>query len=362
MSSMVFLLEGQAVYNPKMDYVRMYLDYSILSIAMTPSKEILYNSFDLYKKLTSSGTKLVLDISSEGENIQQVLEENNKEYILDWILDYTIDRNFKKDQFEIWVSDFNCKENIDSKYSHLVRTVNQLHNFLPFTHDIRRLEQRIFDKKFICAMSRVSQNRKQFYKWIINSKIEDEFFYSYNARDKAVHPSDIHEPKLPLERYLNQPFSDSNRAEFATYKFQLKSIINIVSETMFENHQKVRFITEKTFRAISMGQPFILLAQSNTLDILKKYGFKTFDKWWDESYDSEQDDVKRFELVRKTILKLNDKSIEELSDMYREMIPILIHNFENIFKLNNYYEFHPTYTFNKVDTHEFNAADYIKNI
>lgn len=362
MSNMTYIHEGQAVYNPKMNYVRIYCDYSILDIARAETKEVLYNTFDLYKKLTDMGTKLVLDISTEGEDIKTVLEENNKEYILDWILDYTIDRNFKKNQLEIWVSDFNCKQNIGEKYSHLVRTVNQLHNFSPCTHDINQLENRIFDRKFICAMSRVSENRKQFYKWIVDSKIEDDFFYSYNAREKAVHPNDVYEPKLPLERYSNDNFSDSSRGEFATYKFQLKSIINIVSETIFENHQRVKFITEKTFRAISMAQPFIMLAQSNTLELLKSYGFKTFDRWWDESYDLEQDDSKRFELIKTIILELNKKNKEELSDMYKEMIPILVHNFENLFKLKDYYEFHPTYIFDKVDNYEFNVVDYMDNI
>lgn len=362
MSNLLTMHSGQAVYNPKMDYIRMHMQYSILDIAGIPSKDILYNTFDLYKKLTDLGTKLVLDISSEAEDILLVLEENNKKYILDWILDYTIDRNFRKDQFEIWVSDFNCKKNIGEKYSHLVRTVNQLQNFSPAAHDINRLKNRVFERKFICAMSRVSKNRKEFYRFIVNSKLEDSFFYSYNAREIAVHPNDIHEPKLPLERYFSNKFDDTKRAEFATYKFQLKSIINVVSETLFENHHNLKFITEKTFRAISMGQPFILLAQSNTLELLKKYGFKTFDKWWDESYDLEEDDDTRLNKIKNVILDLDKKSIEELSEMYNQMIPIIIHNFENIFKLKDYYEFHPTYNFNKVDSIEFNAVDYIENI
>ena len=362
MSNMIYMNEGQAVYNPIMDYVRMYAQFSILSIAGIPAKDILYKTFDLYRPFTDMGSKLVIDISSEGEDIMVVLKENNKEYFIDWILDYTIDRNFRKDQFEIWVSDFNCKKNIGEKYSHLVRTVNQLHNFSPIAHDINGLESRKFDRKFICAMSRVSDARKKFYHWILDSNLEDNFFYSYNARKEAVHPNDMYEPQLTLERYTNEVFTDESRAEFATYKFQTKSIINVVSETMFYNTEKVHFITEKTFRAISMGQPFILLSQSNTLELLKKYGFKTFSEFWDESYDLEINDDIRFKMIGDVILNLNNKSIEELSELYKQMIPIIKHNYENLLTLNRYYEFHPNYNFNKVDKVEFNVVDYINQL
>jgi len=109
------LVPSQAVFNPTMNYVRVFCGFSIMEEIAKRDKEQLYNFFDSYITLIELGSKLVLDISTEAEDITIVLQENNKEYILDWILDYTIDRNFRKDQFEIWVSDFNCKKNINKK-------------------------------------------------------------------------------------------------------------------------------------------------------------------------------------------------------------------------------------------------------
>ena len=361
MANVLSLIDGQCVYNPQMDYIRVPCHGSFKFLNRYPTKDMLFDFFDQFLKLTKNGTKIVFDNSSEAEDIELVLFEEGNPLVLDWMLDYIKERNLNDNQIELWTSDFNCENNISLKYKQLPKCVLQLHNFPPLTHDINRLESRIHDKKFLCAMSRVTPNRKNFYNWIVEAKLEDEFYYSYNARDTNVNMWDIGEPKIPLERYNNEIFSDDGRGEFANYKFQLKSIINIVSETIYENIN-TKFITEKTFRAISMAQPFILLAQPHILNKLKSYGFKTFSDFWDESYDGIEDDGIRFDIIKKIILELNNKSIADLSVMYHKMIPILIHNYNNLFKLNKYYEFHTTYTFNKVDRYEHNALDYINNI
>jgi hypothetical protein len=68
-----------------------------------------------------------------------------------------------------------------------------------------------------------------------------------------------------------------------------------------------------------LGSPFIL-------DKLKSYGFKTFDKWWDESYDLETDDWLRLKKVYKTIQSIDKKTLAELKTMIIEMKDILEHN------------------------------------
>lgn len=57
------------------------------------------------------------------------------------------------------------------------------------------------------------------------------------------------------------------------------------------------FITEKTFKAMQYGHPFILLGQQNTLKMLRKYGFETFPALFDESYDDEYGLIPRMQKV-----------------------------------------------------------------
>lgn len=82
------------------------------------------------------------------------------------------------------------------------------------------------------------------------------------------------------------------------------SAIQIVLETIFD--QDKIYVTEKIFKPIVMRQPFVVFAAPGTLKYLKKYGFRTFDEIWDESYDQERDHAVR----QKKIIKL-------INDLYR---------------------------------------------
>jgi len=59
---------------------------------------------------------------------------------------------------------------------------------------------------------------------------------------------------------------------------------------------------------------------------MKQYGFKTFDKWWDESYDNEKDDWKRLQMIMDLVLKLSDYDEKDLLNMYEDMRETLQHN------------------------------------
>lgn len=100
--------------------------------------------------------------------------------------------------------------------------------------------------------------------------------------------------------------------------------LEVVSETVFDYPHV--FVSEKTLKPLLFKTPFIVFGAQGTLEYLKKNGFKTFDNFWDESYDSESDPHLRFlkccEVVRNNVIK----PIEELKSIYQEMIPILEHN------------------------------------
>ena len=59
-------------------------------------------------------------------------------------------------------------------------------------------------------------------------------------------------------------------------------------------HRRYGFITEKTFRPIACGHPFIVLGNNNILKTLHDLGFETFGSLWDESYDTVIVDSDRF--------------------------------------------------------------------
>lgn len=57
------------------------------------------------------------------------------------------------------------------------------------------------------------------------------------------------------------------------------------------------FVTEKTFKAMQYGHPFLILAQPGALKLLKKYEFETFPALFDESYDDEPGIIPRMHKI-----------------------------------------------------------------
>jgi len=97
-----------------------------------------------------------------------------------------------------------------------------------------------------------------------------------------------------------------------------------VSETVYSGRRS--HLTEKTFKPIALGMPFILSAPAGSLAYLKTYGFKTFDSVWDESYDMVQDDIARAEQVVQQLSRLDSLSTAEKQKIFEKCIPIIEHN------------------------------------
>ena len=93
------------------------------------------------------------------------------------------------------------------------------------------------------------------------------------------------------------------------------------------------FLTEKTLKPIKHGQAFIILGTENSLSLLKDQGYKTFDRWIDESYDTIRDVRFRWYAVFEETRKIALKSLEQLHLDYLEQLPIIHHNQEH-FKRN----------------------------
>jgi hypothetical protein len=104
---------------------------------------------------------------------------------------------------------------------------------------------------------------------------------------------------------------------------------SVVSETIF--YQDKLHLTEKIFKPIVACRPFILVAAVGNLAYLKSYGFKTFDRWIDESYDLEPNPDLRIGKITNELNRLCQMSIDELRAMEREMREVLEYNFYHFY-------------------------------
>lgn len=125
-------------------------------------------------------------------------------------------------------------------------------------------------------------------------------------------------------------FVDSNLEYNLAYNFNetlhLNTFVNILTETLFEN--STVFLSEKIFKPILGCQPFIVFGNPGIIQELNNIGFKTFNYFWDESYDYELNLSKRLEKIITILKNLAEKSDQELLEITKQMLPILEHNYQ----------------------------------
>lgn len=109
-----------------------------------------------------------------------------------------------------------------------------------------------------------------------------------------------------------------------------ESLLYHVSETVCFDSKK--HLTEKTFKPIAMGMPFVITGTQGSLAYLREYGFKTFGDIWDESYDLEQDDFKRLEKIAVLLKELDSKTDSEKQKIFEQCIPIIEHNWNHFYR------------------------------
>lgn len=99
---------------------------------------------------------------------------------------------------------------------------------------------------------------------------------------------------------------------------------------------KACHLHSSTFNPMYCGHPVIQFGPKGHLEELRKRGFKTFGKWWDESYDDIEDDWLRFEYVCKIVHRLSTKTKQQFLDMYIDMKDVLQHNSNFIFNYDTH--------------------------
>lgn len=130
---------------------------------------------------------------------------------------------------------------------------------------------------------------------------------------------------FPLRIDIKQEQIPNGSMSLGAIKENMESFLHVVTETCY--WEKKRHLTEKIFKPIATKQPFVLLGPADNLAYLKSYGFRTFDRWWDESYDQIKDPVHRLQAVVEIVKSICSRSDQELTDMLHEMKDVLEHNY-----------------------------------
>lgn len=125
-------------------------------------------------------------------------------------------------------------------------------------------------------------------------------------------------------RIIDEPLNGKNLATNFNIGLYKSTFMSIITETVTDSN--CIFFSEKIWKPISIGHPFMLVSSPGSLSMLKRQGYRTFDKWWDESYDNEKSEGERINKIAKEVEKLSKLSKDRLKEIREEMKEVLLHN------------------------------------
>lgn len=102
------------------------------------------------------------------------------------------------------------------------------------------------------------------------------------------------------------------------------SYCHLVLETFFDaDGSDGCFISEKVFKPMRHGQPFIVFGTPHSLATLQQLGYKTFDEHIDNRYDAVEDNEQRFKLCVAAVEQVRN---QDMHAWYSRCLPDIIHN------------------------------------
>ena len=108
------------------------------------------------------------------------------------------------------------------------------------------------------------------------------------------------------------------------------SLVYVPTETVYFGRRL--HITEKTFKAIALEMPFVLVAPAGSLAYLRSYGFETFSPYIDESYDLIEDPIDRLEAVTQILTEIQARSAAAKLELWQNLLPRVEHNYNHFYR------------------------------
>jgi len=107
-----------------------------------------------------------------------------------------------------------------------------------------------------------------------------------------------------------------------------ESLLYLVTETVATGRR--HHLTEKTFKPIALGMPFVIVGTKGSLEYLRSYGFRTFEGIWDESYDLAEDDV-RIERIASLLRSLDELPATAKQELFESAHEVIEHNWNHFY-------------------------------
>lgn len=167
--------------------------------------------------------------------------------------------------------------------------------------------------------------RKKLLDYLKNNQLLDQGYVNFQFEDV----SNLVEPLI--SEYEDGQLASENQI----YRYYRATNFDIIIETATQADENQQFLTEKTLRALALGQPFVTYNGTGSLQYLRELGFRTYQSMWDESYDNIQDNDERFGTVMYQVKQLiNNRAIFE-QPLIKEINEHNKFHFQKLARLNH---------------------------
>jgi|GEM_PF-4954146 len=160
---------------------------------------------------------------------------------------------------------------------------------------------------------------------------EKDYMYGHNQNtrlNQLIEPSTFQYFRESLPWTVDTPSFATNHWNTINLDILEQAFVWVTSETEFGSvlPEERSFITEKTYKPIAFFMPFIVAGTPYTLQTLQQEGYKTFSRWWDESYDHETDPLRRMRKIESLLILISQWDHQKMMQVYHEMQEVLTHN------------------------------------
>lgn len=139
-------------------------------------------------------------------------------------------------------------------------------------------------------------------------------FHGYVYDKMELTPADYVTFGQQLPLIADEDKFDINEPFYALPELHSKTLFSIANETLADNVQDTSlFFSEKFLKPVLNFQPFVMYGQPGVNKKLTMLGYKTYDSYFDLSFDDEQDDVLRY---KKLLFSIKD-TVAQLSTLTR---------------------------------------------
>jgi len=182
------------------------------------------------------------------------------------------------------------------------------------------------------AWSGTREYRVKFFEMLLNANLSKNCMSKFNPlNEEQIHYLEYQYKNnvfIPQRKDIENYFSINTASSHCSADYIVNDYnqtrIEVVLETLFDDQRW--HLTEKIFRPIACGQPFILAATPGSLEYLKSYGFKTFNEHIDESYDQILDPINRLNAIVQTMKNITNLPILEKNILFAKLQHIADYN------------------------------------